>query len=343
MKGFLRTVVLTLATVALALGGGLLLPRKVAVERSIEIAAPQATVFEYVNSMKTAQVWSPWRARDPKADYRISGPLVGVGSRLDWDGPKSGKGVQRIIASTPYGHVRQAVDFGDGSDNQITYSFVPTAKGTRVVWHMDTDLGMNPVGRYFGLFLDQMVGPDFERGLASLRAVAEAAPRVEMAPFHPTLIEVRSQMIAYVSGSTPLESAAISRSLTQAFRDCAGFLAAKGLKGVGHPLSIGVSVDRAKGLYEFEAGLPFIGSVPAEPSQTVRIKQTYAGLAVQAVYHGPYEQMGPAYQAMDLYMTLHHLEQVGPAWEEYVSDPGVTPEDQLETQIYFPVRSIETK
>jgi hypothetical protein len=35
---------------------------------------------------------------------------------------------------------------------------------------------MNPIARYFGLLFHKMIGSDYERGLAKLKAVAEAGP-----------------------------------------------------------------------------------------------------------------------------------------------------------------------
>lgn len=40
------------------------------------------------------------------------------------------------------------------------------------------DLGANPLARYFGLWMDGMVGPDFEEGLGRLKALSEAQPKV---------------------------------------------------------------------------------------------------------------------------------------------------------------------
>lgn len=42
-------------------------------------------------------------------------------------------------------------------------------------WGFDTDLGMNPIARYFGLVMDSMLGADYEKGLAKLKQVCEAA------------------------------------------------------------------------------------------------------------------------------------------------------------------------
>ena len=50
----------------------------------------------------------------------------------------------------------------------------PAATGTRVTWTMDGE--NNFMGKAFSLVsnMDKMIGSDFERGLASLKTVAEA-------------------------------------------------------------------------------------------------------------------------------------------------------------------------
>ena len=53
--------------------------------------------------------------------------------------------------------------------------FEPSAGGTRVTWTMKGDMGGNPVMHWFALFMDRMVGPDFEAGLTNLKAEAEKA------------------------------------------------------------------------------------------------------------------------------------------------------------------------
>jgi len=40
---------------------------------------------------------------------------------------------------------------------------------------MEGDLGHSPVNRWFGLFMDKLVGPDFDAGLANLKRLSESA------------------------------------------------------------------------------------------------------------------------------------------------------------------------
>jgi hypothetical protein len=36
---------------------------------------------------------------------------------------------------------------------------------------------MNPLFRWFGLFIEKMIGPDFEKGLANMKKLAEVGPK----------------------------------------------------------------------------------------------------------------------------------------------------------------------
>ncbi|MBC7710484.1 MAG: hypothetical protein H7203_10510 [Rhizobacter sp.] len=47
--------------------------------------------------------------------------------------------------------------------------------GTKVSCDINGNAGMNPVFRWFGLFTDKMIGPDFEAGLKNLKKLAESA------------------------------------------------------------------------------------------------------------------------------------------------------------------------
>ena len=55
-----------------------------------------------------------------------------------------------------------------------TLAVAPAEGGAvRVTSAMDGDLGLNPMGRWMGLFMDKLIGPDFEAGLVKMKRVAE--------------------------------------------------------------------------------------------------------------------------------------------------------------------------
>ncbi len=166
--------------IVLTLAIAYILPGKVQVERATVIEAPPEEVFELVNSFERFNQWSPWYEKDPDGDYRIEGPGKGVGARMIWASqkPDVGSGSQEIVESIPDKLVRTKLDFGDMGDANAFFQIEPRGDElTHLVWGFDTDLGLNPVSRYFGLMFESWIGPDYEYGLAKLKTLAEQQVR----------------------------------------------------------------------------------------------------------------------------------------------------------------------
>lgn len=162
--------------IVVAIAIAYILPGKVRVERATLIDAAPGEVFELVNSFENFNEWSPWYERDPNGDYRIEGPDEGVGARMTWasDKPDVGAGSQEIVESVPEKLVRTKLDFGDMGDANAFFEIEPRGEDrTHLVWGFDTNLGLNPVSRYFGLMFERWIGPDYEYGLAKLKTLAE--------------------------------------------------------------------------------------------------------------------------------------------------------------------------
>lgn len=177
MKALKVIAGIVLVLVAVFVAGGFLLPASTHLERSVAIARPPADVHAMLDSFRRFNEWSPWAEADPNARYRHSGPERGVGAKLSWTGdPNSvGTGSQEIIESRP-GRVVTALDFGQMGQARATFTIVPEGAGSRVTWAFDTDHA-GIADRWFGLLLERMVGGDYEKGLAKLKAVMEAEPR----------------------------------------------------------------------------------------------------------------------------------------------------------------------
>lgn len=163
--------------VVLLAAGSYLLPREVTVTRSAVIEAPPAEVFPWVNSLAKTAEWSPWMSLDPDLAVTYEGPEAGVGNVMSWVSakPEVGTGRQEITVSTPDTHVESALDFGGMGTAKASFDLAPEGTGTKVTWGLVSDMGNNPVGRYMGLMMDQWVGADYEKGLASLNAKVEGS------------------------------------------------------------------------------------------------------------------------------------------------------------------------
>ena len=173
-----------LGLVALFFVTALFLPQAAHVERSMTTTASPATVYGLVDGFKRFNEWSPWASLDPATKYTYSGPKTGVGARMEWasTNPDVGNGSQEVIAVEPGQRVTHKLDFGMDNPTTSTISLVPEGTGTRVTWTLDTDFSGSLIGRYFGLALDRMVGPDYEKGLAQLKALAESTTPANAPP-----------------------------------------------------------------------------------------------------------------------------------------------------------------
>ena len=77
----------------------------------------------------------------------------------------------RVVPNERIDYSLSLPDFGMKSGG--TFRFEPQGAGTRVTWTSTGDVGGNPLKHYVAAMMDRMMGPDFEAGLADLKAVAE--------------------------------------------------------------------------------------------------------------------------------------------------------------------------
>lgn len=152
-------------------------PAQYRVERSALVAAPPALVYAQIADFHRWEGWSPWARLDPgmKTDYQ--GPASGKGAAYHWSGnDKVGEGRMTITGEKPPEQLVIKLEFLKPWSQTSTAAFAlaPEGAATRVTWTMygDSDL----LGKAMSLVkdFDKMVGPDFEKGLAALKAVAEA-------------------------------------------------------------------------------------------------------------------------------------------------------------------------
>ena len=153
-------------------------PAEYSIVRTAGIAAPAPAVFGEVNDFHKWEAWSPWAKLDPEAKNTFEGPPTGTGAIFTWAGNKKvGAGRMKITESNPDYLIRIKLDFLKPFASTATTEFVfnPEDSQTAVTWTMTGR--KNFISKGFCLFMnmDKMVGGDFERGLASLKSVVEAA------------------------------------------------------------------------------------------------------------------------------------------------------------------------
>jgi len=138
------------------------------------INAPPEKVFALVSGYKRFIEWSPWAELDPKAVYTFEGPDSGVGAKMTWasNDPGVGAGSQAITEYVPNSRVGMALDFGAMGKSQAFWDLKPEGTGTSTTWGFKMKLE-SMIDRWCGLMMERFLRPDYDRGLAKLKALAE--------------------------------------------------------------------------------------------------------------------------------------------------------------------------
>lgn len=175
----IKTILLVLfAAIVLLLIYASTRPDSFAVERSTTIAAPADKLFPLINDMRTFNTWNPYARKDPamKADY--SGAAAGPGAVFDFHGNKEvGRGRISITGASAPSSVTMQLDMWEPFEghNEVKFTLVRDGTGTRVTWAMHGPSAF--ITKLMGIFfnMDQMIGKDFDAGLANLKQLAEKA------------------------------------------------------------------------------------------------------------------------------------------------------------------------
>jgi hypothetical protein len=150
------------------------------VVRSTTIAAPRERVHGLINDFHAWREWSPWEDVDPDLHRDYSGAEAGPGAKYAWEGNrKAGKGNMEITGSSPEQvDVRLQFEKPFKATNQVAFELADAGNAaTSVNWRMTgRTTGMAAVFSKF-MSMDKLVGNDFEKGLAQLKAAAESSPQ----------------------------------------------------------------------------------------------------------------------------------------------------------------------
>jgi hypothetical protein len=176
----LKKILIALAVIVVAFAGFVAMqPSEFRITRAATISAPAPAVFAQVNDFHNWEAWSPWAKLDPAAKTSFEGPSAGAGAVFRWAGNKEiGEGSMTITESRPSEWIRIRLEFLKPFRDTATteFTFEPKGDQTAVTWSMAGE--NNFISRAFCLFMDmdEMVGGMYEKGLAQMKSLVEAAP-----------------------------------------------------------------------------------------------------------------------------------------------------------------------
>jgi hypothetical protein len=155
-------------------------PSSFRVARSTSISAPPAAVLAQVNNFHKWEAWNPWGKIDPAMKQTYEGAPAGTGAVYTWAGNNEvGVGRMTITESRPNDLIRIRLEFFKpfAATNQSEFTFKPEGDQTAVTWSMTGNNNFMAKAVHLFMNMDKMVGGQFEKGLAQMKAVVEATAK----------------------------------------------------------------------------------------------------------------------------------------------------------------------
>jgi hypothetical protein len=151
-------------------------PARFSVQRATSVKAPPEKIFPLISDFHQWRSWSPYEDKDPAMKRSYSGADSGTGAVYGWEGDKNvGFGRMEILDASAPSKVVIKLDFLKPFEahNTAEFTMLPRGDATDVIWLMH---GPAPfVSKLMQVFMniDNMIGKDFEVGLANLKRLTE--------------------------------------------------------------------------------------------------------------------------------------------------------------------------
>lgn len=311
------------------------------VSRSKVIKAPVTSVFNTVNDLKSWENWGPWHDEDTTIVVSYGDKIVGVGASNSWTS-KDGPGSMKTVNVVPNKTIDQKLQFGDYDPSDIMWNFEAVDEGTKVTWRMKEDKAPFIFKMFSALSggWDAMLGTMEENGLNNLdKVVMENEKLANSFRFSPVSLKNldAKKFIGY-----PVKMKIDHEDMTKAFMEkmpMAGEYAVK--SGLSYedftPGAVYTKYDETTGITEFYIGLLLHKNVaPGEGMNTLDLPKGQAAMISKFGNYGNGDEK--AHIKIDEFIKANDLKQNWPIWELYVNDPMQVKPQDIQTDIYYPVK-----
>ena len=136
------------------------------IEASVEIEAPSDVVYEKVANLQTWPTWAAWWKKDSTMTNVYSGEKSGLGAKMSWSAIDGG-GSLEIVKANFAKNLQNELIFDGMPPSYNVWTFVETAKGTRVTWTFQDELP------FYVHFMQLFISTELEEGLIELKKLCE--------------------------------------------------------------------------------------------------------------------------------------------------------------------------
>jgi effector-binding domain-containing protein len=146
-------------------------------------------------------------------------------------------------------------------------------------------------------------------------------------------INLTEKTIIYFKGTGNWDAA--FDTIVDAFKTLNSYLAKRGIKPAGPPMTIYTATDDTS--FSFNAAVPIAEEPKDPPKGDIAVGKSPSGRALKFTHHGSYDSMDSTYEAITNFLDERQLDAKDLFIEEYETDPVTTPEDKLVIEIYVPI------
>jgi len=328
-------VILALVLLAAFLLGGLWGPKDFKMQRSVDINAPRALVYKNISDYTRWTKWSPWAGIDSNCKYDYYGTQGQVGAGYKWKGnSKVGEGDMHTTDMTENISLTSQLTFIKpwASVAIAGFKLEDGPNGTTsVTWTFSQAYSFSQRPMMLLVNMEKMLSPDYERGLANLKAVSEKQainqPKMEVK-------EVTWAARTYLASRAEVKI----KDLGAVFQDKMPktFIYAKKNKFQLEepPTGLYFTWDTSTGTTDLAIAVPAKDAYRASGGYTAITVGHSRALEVD--YYGPYDKMKAAHDAIHQYARDKGLQLKYPNIEEYVGDPGEEKDpNKVLTKVYY--------
>ena len=127
----------------------------------------------------------------------------------------------------------------------------------------------------------------------------------------------------------------LPQTLAEAYEKIMTHMSELGENSVGAPYVAYYNMDMQD--LDIEIGFPV--AVELTSKGEVQASSIPARTAAACIHIGSYSAIEPAYTALGSWIKENGYESTGISYEYYLNDPSVTPPEQLQTRILFPLKN----
>jgi len=307
---------------------------KMHIKKSIKIDAPVEKVFNTISDFHHWQPWSPWLIMEPEAKVTVDDD----GKAYSWEGKKVGSGEMKITREEANQRLDVDLTFLKPWKSHAKVWFEINSSEdvnhTKLSWYMESSLP------FFMFWMTKtmtaLIGMDYDRGLSMLKDY------IEMGSV-PSKMEIAGESTfeggKYIGIHRVCGIEALGPTMSEDFKKITKWSNENKDRIAGIPFSIYHKWDFSKGIAEYTSGTP-VKEFPENPGAEFITGEISATKVYTIKHIGPYRHLGNAWSAGQNLMRnkVFKASKRIPPFEVYESNPMTTDENELVTEINFPVK-----